>query len=121
MQVVPQTFDLFLKGWNEWDSAKRRQLFEQCVAPDVEFTDPLHQLQGFEAFIAMVADFQATRPGAVTVRTSDIDLHHDCARYHWSIMIGGAKLIDGFDVVRIDDQNRFRQINGFFGLLAIES
>ncbi len=119
MATIPATFEAFLAGWNEADADKRRALFAQAVAPDVEFTDPLHQLHGFEAFLDMVADFRATRLGAVTVRTSDIDLHHDCARYHWAIHIGGTKLIDGFDVVRLDAQHRLRQINGFFGLLTI--
>lgn len=119
MATIPATFETFLAGWNEWDADKRRALFAQSVVPDVEFTDPLHQLHGFEAFLGMVADFQATRPGAVTSRTSGIDLHHDCARYHWAIHIGGTKLIDGFDVVRLDAQHRFRQINGFFGLLTL--
>ncbi|MBX9859511.1 MAG: nuclear transport factor 2 family protein [Sphingomonas sp.] len=116
---IPQSFELFLAGWNEWDADRRRTLFDQAVAPDVEFTDPLHQIHGLEAFLDMVADFQRTRPGAVTLRRSDIDLHHDCARYHWAIMIDGTKLIDGFDVVRLDAQRRFRQINGFFGLLTL--
>lgn len=119
MASVPQTFEAFLAGWNEWDASKRRALFETAVAPDVEFTDPLHQIHGIDAFLDMVADFQRTRPGAVTLRTSAIDLHHDCARYHWAIMIDGAKLIDGFDVVRLDAEGRFRQINGFFGLLTL--
>lgn len=118
MTQIPETFTDFLAGWNEWDADKRRALFARAVVPDIEFTDPLHQLHGFEAFLAMVADFQQTRPGAVTTRTSPIDMHHDCARYHWSITIGGTKLIDGFDVVRLDPQHRFRQINGFFGLLT---
>jgi hypothetical protein len=119
MAYLPETFALFLAGWNEWDEGRRRALFEQAVSPDVEFTDPLHKLSGREAFLAMVADFQASRPGAVTVRTSAIDLHHDVARYHWAIMIDGQKLIDGFDAVQLDEQRRFRRISGFFGLLPI--
>jgi hypothetical protein len=117
--AIPETFALFLAGWNEWDAEKRRALFEQAVSPDVEFTDPLHALSGIEAFLAMVADFQASRPGAVTVRTSEINLHHNVARYHWAIMINGQKLIDGFDAVQLDEQQRFRRISGFFGLLPI--
>lgn len=120
MATVPATFEAFLAGWNEWDADKRRGLFESAVAPDVEFTDPLHHLSGFEAFLAMVADFQQSRPGAVTVRTSVIDLHHNVARYHWAILIGGKKLIDGFDSVELDEDGRFRRIRGYFGLLAIE-
>lgn len=117
MTSIPDTFATFLAGWNEWDSEARRALFEQAVSPEVEFTDPLHKLFGIEAFLEMVEDFQRTRPGAVTVRTSDIDLHHDCARYHWAILIDGKKLIDGFDAVQLDEHQRFRRISGFFGLL----
>jgi hypothetical protein len=120
MTAIPELFDIFLAGWNEWDADKRRALFEQVVSPDVEFTDPLHRLSGREAFLEMVADFQRTRPGAVTVRTSQIDRHHNVARYHWAILIDGKKLIDGFDSVEFDEAGRFVRIRGYFGLLPIE-
>ncbi|OQW73122.1 MAG: hypothetical protein BVN32_14245 [Proteobacteria bacterium ST_bin14] len=117
MKNYPKAFDEFLAGWNEWNADKRRGIFEQVVAPDVEFTDPLHRLSGIEAFLDMVTDFQRSRPGAVTLRTSDVDFHHHVARYHWAIMIDGVKLIDGFDAVQLDEQGRFQRICGFFGLL----
>lgn len=120
MAAIPATFETFLAGWNEWDADKRRALFEQAVSPEVEFTDPLHKLFGREAFLEMVAEFQRTRPGAVTIRTSAIDMHHDVARYHWAILIGGTKLIDGFDSVQLDAEGRFRSIRGYFGLLPIQ-
>jgi hypothetical protein len=117
MADAPEVFAVFLAGWNEWDAEKRRSLFESAVSPDVSFTDPLHRINGIEAFLDMVTAFQQQRPGAVTVRTSAIDMHHNVARYHWAIMIDGKKLIDGFDSIELDDAGRFCRIRGYFGLL----
>jgi SnoaL-like domain len=112
-------FELVLAAWNERDPAKRRALLNKAVSPDVEFTDPLHKFVGIDAFEAMMDAFQQKYPTAQSIRTSNIDLHHDRARYHWRIVAGGVTVVDGFDAVALNAEGRFIRIDGYFGLMAM--
>ena len=60
-------------------------------------------------------------PAAVVAAVTGHDnLPADSLPHARAILIGGKKLIDGFDSVELDDDGRFRRIRGYFGLLAIE-
>lgn len=118
MSQLPACFGTLLTAWNEHDPARLRELVEACLTADVAFTDPHYKIVGIDAFIDQVNEFRAREPGARLVPTSGVDLHHDRARYSWSVVRPDGSRFDGFDAVQLDlAKGRISRIDGFFGPL----
>lgn len=115
MTNIPPCFALLLEAWNERDPARRRALLDQSLSENIEFTDPNFKVKGIDAFDHMVAEFQQGAPSAICTRTSEIDLHHDRARYHWTVHVDANTSVDGFDAVALDGNNRIERVDGYFG------
>lgn len=117
MPTIPKSLDQMLAAWNEPDPAKVRSHLDRALAADVHFVDPSIDLVGIDAFEANVHEVHGQIPGALYSRTSDVDHHHDCYRYHWAIHVNGELVIAGFDVTIIDENDRVEKVIGFFGPL----
>lgn len=109
-------FDEYLSAWNAPDAARAAELLASTVTEDVRFVDPQADVTGREALLAHVRDFRARYPDARVERTSQVDRHHDRARYAWAVVTGAGRL-EGLDAVRWDASGRFARIDGFFGPL----
>ena len=120
MNHEPAALAQMLAAWNESDPARIETFLRSAVTEDVEFVDPNHAVRGISAFRDMIVDFRKRNPKARCVRSSEIDSHHDRARYHWRIDVEGAGFFDGMDAVQFDASGLVRRIDGFFGLLTIE-
>ncbi|MEM1180558.1 MAG: nuclear transport factor 2 family protein [Acidobacteriota bacterium] len=118
MSSHPAAFDRMLDAWHERDPAKVRGHLEAALAPDIYFVDPKNEIRGLDAFEAMVHAFHKEYPTAEFVRSSVIDGHHNCYRYHWEMRVDGQTVLPGFDVSEVDADGKVRQIFGFFGPLA---
>lgn len=118
MPALPACFGTLLAAWNEYDPAKLRALVEAALAPDVAFTDPNYKIVGIEAFLAQVHEVRA-KEGRVRLKpTSGIDMHHDRARYAWTMIREDGSRLEGFDAVEVDlAAGKIRRIDGFFGAL----
>ncbi len=117
MSNVSNSLDQMLAAWNEADPTEVRRHLDLALAPNVHFVDPSIDLVGIDAFEANVHEVHARIPGAVYSRTSDVDDHHGCYRYHWAIHVDGELLIAGFDVTITDADDRVEKVIGFFGPL----
>jgi hypothetical protein len=63
----------------------------------------------------MVDGVRAQFPGATLQRTSDIDAHHNVAKFGWSATgADGAVIVAGTDVCVLADDGRLTAIAGFF-------
>ncbi len=109
-----------LAAWNEKDKEKIRAHLDAALTEDIHFVDPANDLHGIDAFEAMVHEVQASMPGAVYSRASDVDSHHDLYRYHWVIHHEGKLVIQGFDVAEAID-GKVSKVMGFFGDLPVRS
>lgn len=108
-------------AWSETDPAARLAMLERTVVADVPYVDPGAQVVGVHALSEVIAGVQEQLPGAVLLRTSAIDRHHDVARFSWVFVDpAGAPLLDGIDVCRLADDGRIASFTVFFGPLAEE-
>jgi hypothetical protein len=120
MSTIHPSLDAMMAMWNERDLDKIASHVAAIMDPSVEFCDPLHHIQGREAFAAMARKFRMDYPRADVSRSSKVDHHHDRYRYHWLISQDGKAVLPGFDVAQIGADGKIKRIDGFFGPLQPE-
>jgi hypothetical protein len=104
------------EAWREPDEAKRRALLERAWADDGTYCDPVADVKGRDAVLAMIAAFREQQPGASIDLTSGLDQHHDRVRFSWAMKDASGKVvIEGIDAVRLGPDGRIADLVGFWG------
>src|SRR3954463_11323628 len=80
------TVDTWLRAYGEPDPAIRAELIAQVWAPEGVLVDPPFSGTGRDEIAGLVAAAQGQFPGHTFRRTSEIDAHHDLARYTWELV-----------------------------------
>jgi hypothetical protein len=111
--------DTYCASWSSDNAQQRRALLLPIWSDGATYTDPTVHVIGVEALLAHIASIQSRYPGARIVRTSNVDVHHDIARFAWKfVMPDGSSLPEGLDIAFLDvGQKRVSRIIGFFGML----
>jgi hypothetical protein len=109
------TIEAYLQAYSEPDADRRRELIEQAFAPDATLADPPFDAAGHDALHATFGAVLDQYPRHAFKRTSEVDEHHDAARYRWQ-MVGpdGTVAFAGTDVVRFDGTGKIASVVGFF-------
>jgi SnoaL-like domain len=116
--TITETIDTHLAGYCEADPERRRTLLDQVWAADGELVDPPLEGRGPEAIAALVDIVLQHYPDHRFRRTSEVDVHHDHARYAWELVgPDGTVAVAGLDVATLDADGRLTRIIGFFGEL----
>jgi hypothetical protein len=104
----------YLACWNEIDAVARRKLIDDLWTEDASYTDPLVDVRGRDAIDATIAAVQAQFPDFVFTAGAPVDTHHNQARFGWGLGPDGADpVVEGFDVVVLDDRGRIETVLGF--------
>jgi hypothetical protein len=104
----------YLACWNETDATARRSLIDELWAEDATYTDPLADVRGRDQIDATIAAVQQQFPGFVFVPGTDVDAHHNRARFTWGLGPAGAEpVVEGFDVLVLDEAGRIEAVHGF--------
>lgn len=118
-EEITEVVDTYLAAWNETDAAKRAELLEASIGPDLWYRDPMLEADGRDAFDATLAAVQAQMPGHIITRTSGIDHHHDLVRFNWALGVPGEPpTFAGVDVAKYDTDGKLHRIIGFAGEAA---
>jgi hypothetical protein len=108
------TWDLYAASWKAGGSPEKRALFEQCLAPDCVYTDPLVRAEGWKALEAYMVEFHRQVPGGAFV-TQDFLSHHDASIAVWTMVNGaGDPIGDGMSCGEYDDSGKLIRMTGFF-------
>lgn len=108
------TWETYTQSWSEIDTAKRLQLFEQCLSHDCVYTDPLIQATGYEQLAGYMTGLQKNVPGVRFV-TTDFQNHHDRSLTHWNMVdSNGNVLSQGASYGVYGTDGRLMQMTGFF-------
>jgi ketosteroid isomerase-like protein len=112
--AMSDLIERYLACWNETDAAARRSLVEQTFADEATYTDPLADVRGHDQIEATIAAVQQQFPRFVFTAGRAADQHHRQARFGWGLGPDGAEpLVEGFDVVVLDDDGRITAVLGF--------
>jgi hypothetical protein len=117
MQTLTNTeiIDRYLALWNEPDAETRREQAHADWADDGLLVDPLVEAVGPDAIATAIGGLRDRMPGHALVRTTSIDVHHDHARFGWTVNApDGSVAVAGIDVVTFAD-GRIQTAIGFFG------
>ena len=112
---VTTLVDRYIAIWNETDAAARRTLIARTYAEQASYLDPMLQADGRDGIDTMVAAVQDKYPGFKFARTSDVDSHHDRARFAWQLAPdNGPALVKGIDFATLTADGRLQSVTGFF-------
>jgi ketosteroid isomerase-like protein len=113
------TIDRYCEAWSDPDPVRRAAALADVWAADATYTDPIVHAEGAKALLEHIAGVHAQMPGARIVRTSEVQVHHDVARFAWQVVLpDGKTLPEGLDLAIFDGSHRIKRIVGFFGPLA---
>ncbi len=115
---VTAVVDTYFAAWNEPDPSARAELIEQAWAPAGRYVDPLQESDGHEGFSELAANVHAAYPGQRFRRLTQVDVHHDQARFGWELSGDAGVTVAGVDVARIDPDGKLAAVTGFFGDLT---
>jgi hypothetical protein len=116
---IEETISEYSAAWSQPDPTTRLDLLRRTVVGDAPYCDPGARCQGIEALSDVIAGVQEQFPGAVLVRTSEVDRHHDCIRFTWRFLDpAGATLLEGIDVCTVAEDGRIASFTVFFGDLV---
>lgn len=113
-----QTVAKYLAAWNETDATRRRVALAALFTEDCEYTDPLASVSGPSALDQLIAGVQRQLPGFKFSLASQVDSHHEQARFTWQAAPEGAAepVVIGFDVMLLA-AGRIRSVYGFLDKL----
>lgn len=107
----------FWRGYaTSWTAPEqeRGRLLSTYVSAEISYRDPLVEIHGREDFSQYMDAFQQNLPGH-RIDILDVEVHHDRSLARWQIVDpDGNPVSPGISHAVHDDQNRFRDIAGFF-------
>ncbi|MEV6054581.1 nuclear transport factor 2 family protein [Streptomyces sp. NPDC052107] len=105
----------YFEAWNATEPEALKKAVAAAWTADGGYTDPLADVRGHEAVMAVIAAAHEQFPGFVFRPLGAVDGHHDTARFGWELVnqADGSAPVAGFDVVTLDDEGRIRQVLGF--------
>lgn len=111
---------MYFDAWNEPEPVRRRELLGRSVTEEVAVVHPTFgRTVGIDPLDGHITRYQAAMPETRIVLTSEIDRHHDFARYAWAVVdANGDPTMDGIDIVEFADDSRLKLIVLFHGSLA---
>jgi hypothetical protein len=113
MKNIIALIDRYIAMWNETDAKSRRDLIARTWNENASYLDPLMRGEGHAGIDAMVHGVQERFPGHRFRRTSEVDAHHDRARFSWELAAdGGGVLVSGVDFATLAG-DRLQAITGF--------
>jgi hypothetical protein len=114
---IQDTIDRYLEMWNEPDPERRREQARAIWTADGSLVDPLIEAVGPDAIAAAIGGLRDQMPGHSLKQTTTTDVHHDHARFGWTVNApDGSIAVAGIDVVTFID-GRIHTALGFFGEL----
>ncbi|MFG3320608.1 nuclear transport factor 2 family protein [Streptomyces sp. NPDC048171] len=109
--------DAVARYFEAWNAAPetRAKAVAAAWTNDGGYTDPLADVRGHEQIAAVIAAAHEQFPGFVFRLSGAVDGHHDTARFSWELVseADGSAPVAGFDVVRLDDEDRISAVFGF--------
>jgi hypothetical protein len=116
MTDITATIDTHLAGYAEPDRARRDELLSSVWSADGALLDPPFDGTGHQGIADMVDVLLTHYPEHRFERTTEVDAHHDFARYGWALVTPtGEPAVTGYDFAQLGPDGKLVRVVGFFG------
>lgn len=104
----------YLAAWNEPDAGARAARIAREWSAAARYLDPMMEGEGPAGIAAMIDAARTQFPGHAFTLEGRPDGHGPFVRFTWSLApAGGAAIMRGTDVVRLDAAGRIAEVIGF--------
>lgn len=84
---LDQLIDTYCAAWSDQNAETRRTLLSSVWQDASVYTDPATHAGSLLAFLEHIGSIRQRYLGARVFRTSEIDAHHDVARFTWRLEV----------------------------------
>ena len=107
-------WQIYVESWRAATRDEKIRLFQQCLATDCCYTDPLTQTIGWEALLEYMLDFHQQIPGGHFVTTWFL-AHHGCSIAQWQMRDGSDQVLGtGISYGSYDNDGKLVSMTGLF-------
>jgi uncharacterized protein YndB with AHSA1/START domain len=107
--------DRWFSAWNEPDPVRRREVFEQLTAADVQFRDKYGLTGGTEELLGHIAAVHQFMPGLRLQRAGDVRHCQGLALADWvAVGTDGSTKALGTNAFTLDPRGRIAAVTGFW-------
>lgn len=114
MSSFEKTWETYASSWGAKTAEKKRSLYEQSLAEDCTYTDPLTQRRGFDELLAYMTEFHQMIPGG-HFHTLEFIAHNDRSVARWELRDGDENVVDtGISYGEYGPDGKLKTMTGFF-------
>jgi len=107
-------WERYVASWKAATPSEKQALFASCLDVHCRYTDPLAQIQGWDALLAYMKAFHEQIPGGHFI-TDWFLAHHGRSIAKWKMFDGaGVQRGEGVSYAEYDDRERLVAMTGFF-------
>lgn len=109
-------WETYASAWKVESKNEKLELFEQCLAPECIYRDPLTVADGFEELSNYMMEFHKMVPGGHFV-TQNFKTHNNRSIAQWNMCAGDGTIVgDGISYGEYNDAGKIIAMSGFFEL-----
>ena len=112
---VRRSIEAYVAAWNERDPEARARLLEEACADGFRLVTPGRCIHGRDGLGALIADFQARRPGERARLASVVEVHAHSFRYVGVVERPDGTMPENLDTGEHNDEGRLVLVLTFTG------
>jgi hypothetical protein len=112
---VRSSIEAYVAAWNERDPEVRARLIERACADDFRLLTSGRCIRGRAGLAALIAEFQARRPGHRARLASAVEVHESTFRYLGAVESEGSAPLENLDTGEHDAEGRILLVLTFAG------
>lgn len=111
-----EIWEKYVAAWKVESSQQKLALFEQCLAENCVYHDPITKTMGWQALVDYMLDFQAKMPGGHFV-TKTFLTHGNKSIATWEMHDQGNTVLGiGYSYGEYNGDNKLVEMTGFYEL-----
>lgn len=107
-------WEIYVSSWKVESPAEKRALFEACLDPACQYSDPLIKTQGWDELEAYMLNFHQQIPGGYFLTTYFL-MHSNKSIARWEMRNSSNNVLgDGMSYGEYNDNGKLVSMTGFF-------
>jgi len=118
---LQKTWEIYIQSWKVTSEVEKRALFEQALAAENVYTDPMVQTTSWQALIEYMMDFNQQFQGCYFVLT-DFMAHNNKSVARWNMVdVEERVLLEGISYGEYNAEGKLISETGFYEMERLQS